>query len=104
MDSRDDREIQELLVLLGLEVTLVHQDSQELVVNKAVLEILAAKALSDSLVVQELSAFQEQLVQVEILDLLVVLEIQEQLDCRGVQVYRARVAEGEIQGSLVRLD
>jgi len=98
MDSRDLREPQEQLALLVLEVTLDHPERQESVVSKAVQEVLARKALLDSPVVQELLALQEKLVQLEFLDLLVVVEIPDQMDHKGVQVYQARLAGEEIRG------
>ena len=77
MAFRDDRENQEQLVLLVFEATMARKALQESVVNEDVREVLAAKALLDSLAVPELPANQEQRVQVEFPEFLVVLDIRE---------------------------
>jgi len=104
MASRDDRGSREQLVLPGLKETPVHQVRRDSAVSEAVLGILAARALLDSLVVQGLLAFWDYLVQVGLLDLLVVLELPDQLGDRAVKVYQVRWAGLEIKDRPVHLD
>jgi len=73
-------------------------------VNEALQEILAARALLDSLAVQGPPVFQDCLVLVGLLDLPELLELQDQLGGRAVQVCRARLVGLEILDRLVHLD